>query len=531
MANELVVDILIVEDEFGVLQGMKNAIERSGLPFGRIYAVGSAEDAESIMRAKLPQIIVTDIVLPRRSGLDLLEAVKGTSKYDPKVIVVSSYNEFEYARRSLLLGAIDYMLKPFEMNDLVAKLATVAQHLTEEHNLRHRHRINEERARVGHKVMRNEHLLGYCTEKTMLQEHIYHFLQLWDLEWLTTSKYRVIAFDTDSELPEHDKEAQLRLFSIGNISEETVERRPFSCLFSNWQHRWVVLTALRDYDDLVRELRENVQSYHRLGLRFGISAAVFSFQSLSDAYHQALAALHRATLEDEPEQHYEDLEQEETASEDIDEQCAAAVLDADPKRLAACVHDKVEQLIREQGAASRRPLGQACLDWLVQLQTSIQERTGLMFNHIPLSLWERLDRFESVSSLKSDIVDYLLPFSEELARRLSPPESERAGNAWIEQAKRAIDEMDAADISLHAVAERLLLHPVWLSQLFKKETGRTFSEYLIDWRLNKAKLLLKESPLKIYEIAEKVGYQDLQHFGKLFKKRVGVSPKEYRFGR
>jgi YesN/AraC family two-component response regulator len=81
------------------------------------------------------------------------------------------------------------------------------------------------------------------------------------------------------------------------------------------------------------------------------------------------------------------------------------------------------------------------------------------------------------------------------------------------------------------VADELDIHPVWLSRLFKKETGQNFLDYVTDIRMEKAKDLLRHTSFKIYEIAEKIGYQEIQYFGKLFKKRMNMTPKEFRYGK
>ncbi|ALS28722.1 AraC family transcriptional regulator [Paenibacillus sp. 32O-W] len=87
------------------------------------------------------------------------------------------------------------------------------------------------------------------------------------------------------------------------------------------------------------------------------------------------------------------------------------------------------------------------------------------------------------------------------------------------------------DITLSKIAEELSIHPVWLSQVFKKETGQTFTDYLTDLRINRAKTLLRETSMKVYEIATAVGYNDLQYFGSLFKKKTGETPKAFRYGK
>jgi two-component system response regulator YesN len=87
------------------------------------------------------------------------------------------------------------------------------------------------------------------------------------------------------------------------------------------------------------------------------------------------------------------------------------------------------------------------------------------------------------------------------------------------------------DLTLQIVADELSLHPVWLSQIIKKETGQTYLDHLTERRIERARELLRDTNLKIYEIAEQVGYHDLQHFGQIFKRRSGQTPKEYRYGK
>lgn len=115
--------------------------------------------------------------------------------------------------------------------------------------------------------------------------------------------------------------------------------------------------------------------------------------------------------------------------------------------------------------------------------------------------------------------------------KLSAEISSSNVNAVIERAIQIISKKYMEDLSLQIIADELNLHPVWLSQLFKKETGQTYLDFLTGKRMEQAKKLLRETSLKIYEIAESVGYHDLQHFGSVFKKRVGQTPKEFRYGK
>lgn len=143
------IDILIIEDEGEVLEGIRTSLQQLDPSIGHIYAIGNAEDAREMIRTLFPRIIVTDIVLPRLSGLELLDEVMQISDYEPKVVVISSYNEFSYAQRSLQLGALDYVLKPFDKAEFKQKLLKIVAMIHEEERQRFEMQHRIEHAQMG----------------------------------------------------------------------------------------------------------------------------------------------------------------------------------------------------------------------------------------------------------------------------------------------------------------------------------------------------------------------------------------------
>jgi two-component system response regulator YesN len=522
------IDLLIIEDEAEVLEGIRMVVGLLHPTFRNIYAIGNAEDAKEIIRTMFPRIIVTDIVLPRQSGLELLEEVMQIPGYEPKVVVVSSYNEFSYAQKSLQLGALDYVLKPFDKAEFTRKLQKIVALIQEEDRTSFELKHQAEHARMGTKLLMDQHILGFCTKRTQLQEHIYHRLQLWNLTWLTTSSYHLFAFCVSGDVPERDKEMELQLFAVGNIAAETIQAYMPSYLLRNVHNRWIVISAYPVVEELMDAIRHNVRSYQRLELHCGMSGVMFSFQALAEAYDQAIQALRWATANQLEELSFHDITHwnEHQDYEDVNELCAASLISGDLNGLQQAVHNKVDSLVRFTHIPQRKQLAQSCLDWIIVIQSLVNEKIGIHMDQIALSLWERLECYETIDSVKQDLFDY---FKELSAKIL--PQITGMSNAIIDQAKAMIAGDSDHEVTLQGLAARLAIHPVWLSHLFKKETGQTFSDYMIDLRIEKAKSLLRESNFKIYEIASKVGYQDLQYFGKLFKKRMGMSPKEYRYGK
>jgi two-component system response regulator YesN len=106
--------------------------------------------------------------------------------------------------------------------------------------------------------------------------------------------------------------------------------------------------------------------------------------------------------------------------------------------------------------------------------------------------------------------------------------SEKKRNCYlIEKAKKIILQNLDKEISLSEIASQLYFHPNYLSRLFKKEVGLSITDYQIRLRIEKAKEILREPGVKVYEVAERVGYESVTYFNRLFKKEVGITPKEY----
>lgn len=522
------ISILIVEDEWEVLEGMQNMLLQLTGGTCRIFAIGNAEDAAEIVRSHKPQLIITDIVLPHMSGLHLLEQVRALAGYEPKIVVVSSYDEFAYARRSLQLGALDYLLKPFDRDEFCGKIAELIALVSREE--RHRsdlqHRL--EHSKVGAKVLMDQYVLGFCTKRTQLQEHIYHRLQLWGLTWMTTSAYRMAAFSLEGPLPDNDREVELRLFSVDNVVGETIQQFRPSYLLRNMHNVWILISAYPELGETIEAVRDNVRYYQKMELVFGTSGIAQSFQSLAEAYQQSIRALRWATANRRDVFDYGDLPQAEqdVPADDPDDRFVAHLIAGEGKEWQFWLDERVKRTVRHFQLSNRKQIAQDCLDWIIRIQARAGERTGMNMDQIPLSLWENLEKFDNVDALRRELIRYFEQLSEKIRIQTSG-----FNNAIIEKAKQLIEQNFTRELTLQTLAGELAIHPVWLSHLFKKETGQNFSDYVTELRVGRAKELLRESSLKIYEIAASIGYQDLQHFGKLFKRRTGMTPKEYRYGK
>ncbi|KIL35093.1 hypothetical protein SD71_15705 [Cohnella kolymensis] len=519
--------LLLIEDEPDSLMGMHNAVTAINLDF-TVSTANHAEKALEIITAERPDLIVTDIMLPGMTGLDLIETLKSID-YQPKVIVVSGYNDFEYARRSIRVGAVDYLLKPFSTEEFIEKVEKVLLLIQEErkHDIQFKQQTTY--AEIGNRTMRDSYLIDFCLKRTPLEEHLYQRLSLWEMEWLANESYCVIILDAKG-YPDGKplgQDSSLQTFAIGNIVQELITDHTSSILFIDPKNRWVILTKELEVDVLSRRIIDEVKTYQKIQLALGVSSKRVVFEDICAAYHEALKAFVIHSLSNENgfssmSDHHHIMAT--TESSWAPAEMSSFICEKEKLLIETGVSGFIRQTLLFDGTEGREDIIRHIMNYLAQVHLALSEIRSEEIQEIPMRVWEKLDECRTIQEYEAVVSAYFIALSTEM-----PPL--KIGNALIERAMKIIATRYSEELSLQLIAEQLEIHPVWLSQLFKKETGHTYMDFLTDLRIERAKTHLRETNLKIYEIAERVGYHDLQHFGNKFKQRTGQTPKEYRYGK
>jgi AraC-like DNA-binding protein/FixJ family two-component response regulator len=514
---------VIVEDEKHILNGMREVLAELSEHLNAVMTFDNAEDALEFITRNKPEIVISDIVLPRMSGVDLIERML-TPEYRPKIVIVSGHNDFKYAQRGIKLGVHDYILKPFNNDQFREVVAGMVEAVEKERE--DKLRLAPAAYELGTKTLRNNFLHGLCLKPTALQGHVYYRLQFWSLDWMANTDYSVIAIDFARKgKPIAEMEAELRSFAIGNIVEELIDDFMPSVMFKNVMNQWCLIIGRSDIEQVAERLSNKLAAYQKFEVRFGISERMKAFQMLSDAYEQATQALHLCMLNNgAPIQYFSALHPEpRNAIEDITMHIIDCILSMNLKDTEISVHTLLKIFALSGSRSGMSELARNAVEWIADLHTALSAKTESGISPISLELWDQLDRCTGLEEMQLCICGYL----SKLAERLSASRT----HYLIEQAKKEIQTHFADNITLAGIADKLSIHPVWLSQLFKRECGINFIDYLAEVRIENAKQLLRHSELKIYEIVRAVGYVDVQHFGQLFKKKTGLSPKEFRFGK
>jgi two-component system response regulator YesN len=186
------------------------------------------------------------------------------------------------------------------------------------------------------------------------------------------------------------------------------------------------------------------------------------------------------------------------------------------------------RLVKSWDVHHPKDLQQLTFEWLLDVFRTAQKTTGwkeTSWEKHPIVLWEHLERFDTLESLQQQVTVQLLKAAESIKAQFD------SRSQIVHEAQRLILQRYKENLTLQTVAEHVHVTPVWLSKLFKKETDMNFLEYITDIRMKKAAELLTDLNHKVYQVSYMIGYQDPVHFSKLFKRKYGCTPQEFRNSR
>lgn len=494
--------ILVVDDEPRVRRGVSKLIEMYPEKYELMKCCSNAKEAVEALGTCVPDVIVTDIKMPDQDGLELIKHLKHRY-YNLDFIILSGYGDFEYAKKALQYQVYDFLLKPLKAEDLYTALDGVME------------------KRKKNRVIRTESLddnyffnLIRSTDKEEEKKNL-QALNLYGKE----SRYRVIVLDLEN-IPGTKKVPEL-LKNDGKKFFPNVQYI-YSCfgyqLILVWEEEL-------DRDSLERFLLD-FSDYLCGKIYMGISNSFTSYTDIKDAYFEALNAVKQYIYD--PEQtitYYNSLpDGKETAF-------PAELCD---KIINAVKTGNTESMEKWMGQFwayyKKKKCGILRLKRHLLLLTgdfeALAEELGMdtVYCNAIRDFTGNIEEIRAVSEIEEIWEKNLQAMTKEAGEIAG----RRMNALYLDQILGYVQENYMNDISLDDVADHVNLSVGYLSNYFKGKMDMTFVDYLTQFRLEKAKDLLAHTNEKIYKIAEMVGYQNSQYFVTIFKRKIGVTPLEYR---
>ena len=514
-------NVLLVDDEPMIRFGLRSAVnwEQEGLRLAGEASNGKTA-LEAMSRERI-DILITDIKMPVMDGIELTREAK-RSNPGIKVIFVSSYNDFEYAREAVKLGVVvDYLLKPtMEPGDLVNILRTCKEELDAQ-----RGRRAEPAAEHGTDKLLKRLLLGEAVPRGELPE--------WFGEAVTVSVWQPERLEDGDDLD--------HLLNMERFRDEIARRLERGAPLVTGERELVVIVPDRAGTAQAELNRLHHKLQAELGQPFfaGIAPPVHSPNAVPEAYRWAKEALELAFFEGARRCYHarvgglagelaartpEEAKQAERTWSGLRDRFSRSIASADREESRKTL-EQIFQLWQERKFPKPEVLRQA-----QSLLTVMHSRSGLLTaEDVILRTADKsreLGELPTLAGLCAALRTELDAVPEGGTIRMVPEDS--GGSPAIQLALAYIRQKYREDLSLQEVADHVHMSKNYFSEQFKRHTGLNFIDYVIRLRIHYAKHLLRTTGLKIYEVAAQSGFNSTKHFLKLFKREVGATPAEYR---
>lgn len=534
--------VFLVEDETSVRENLRDNImwQQYGYQFA-----GEASDGEMalpLIRKVKPDLLITDINMPFMDGLALAGIVRQEFPR-MKVVIISVHNDFEYAQRAIRAGVERYLLKPISRSALQKVLQEIREKIEEEreqNNYREKYKEDmQEYEQFSRRVFFEKVFEGHLS----VQE-IYEEAQKFSLE-MDASSYNLamVSLREKRNMEEHSKESRL----VAGKREELTrffQRYPEFLMF-----RWNINTygiLLKGEEEQMEELKGKCReaiiricSGHDSEIEWccAIGEPVKRLSMLPQVYSKVNHMMSYRFLK--PGQHILTMETTSFTSR-VDGKESLGDVDiakADPdiiKNFLAHgqeeeVDDFVDGYLESQKEALKSKMFRDYLMLSIRF-TAIAFVEKLGYTQADLLENTYTDKVQILSLNMEDMRFYmqeLLHRAIELGNQVMESQSKKL----IKRAIIYIEENYTKDsISLNEVAGAVEVSANYFSTVFRQETGLTFTEYVTKKRMDKAKLLLRQTERSSGDIAAEVGFKDPHYFSFVFKKTQGCTPREYRGG-
>ncbi|MFD0676689.1 MULTISPECIES: response regulator [unclassified Paenibacillus] len=513
--------IMIVDDEVIIRTGLAKVINWGELGMELLEPAASAEEALERIPKERPNILLTDIRMSGRTGLQLADEAKRINP-ELEVIVLSGYDDFAYTQQAIRQGVSDYLLKTSRPEEIIKTVLKAKQRIEEKwaaHSQGH----------FQHKEARNRLFERWVVdgETEGIEPHLLttFFPRICE-ETNSVGVWQQIIILSAEGWHESPGSESLLLFAVENMLRDL-----FSCETLLEKRRIIVAIRLKKeqpFDDQnIRYVIGKIERLLKCKLFVAVGKPVEQLRQLHESYTTASEAFGYKSLIGDSMLNYADIMQRKggktVCSHEEELELSSILLEDNPVALKGWVqrmlHEQLEdpQMTLESMEALVHSIALTAHRWLQRVmtatgRTSAREETPAHF-HLKLS----------VITPKDALFQHLYSVMKLYHNQLAEGQATHA-----QKAMAYIEEHLGQDVGLQQVAKHVHLHPNHLSEVFKKETGMTFGDYVAKQKIRRAMEILSVSPAKISEIAVTVGYEDVKYFSQIFKKYTGKTPSEFR---
>ncbi|MEK5549628.1 response regulator transcription factor [Paenibacillus sp. FSL L8-0689] len=538
------VQILLVDDESYVTESLAATIPWETLGIERVHQAVSALAAVDVLEAYDIDILVTDIRMPGMTGLELIVEVNERWPHI-RSLLLTGYADFEYAKKALQLKAFDYILKPVDDEEFIKCVSAAMDSLKEEWEAFDKvHQLQYSR-RNDFGVLRTHLMHDLLLGRDLPVPKIESKMSEYEIKLRTGHPASMLLIQLGKHFSDMDYHSvSLIEYAIGNIAEEVFApdfhvwhcKAPHDCLIVLIEGNWNSFPE-RSVDEQNRFLsaaieafRKNVSNYLKGEIYVALTGWFKFPEELPKLYQTAIRSLYwnhqeetdaLLFIEEQPEQPHSSVKSLEGL---YMHPTLTHLLESRQWDEAEAKVSRVFGKMEEVGY-TREHLYELFISVTSAFMYTAHKQ-GRFITQMDQVGFDPLHAQKMVHSFPH-LKEWIFSMMNKLKSEWSASE-QSAKSYVVKQVQELISQDKGQELSVKTIADQVYLHPVYLSKIYKAETGEGLGDYIIRMRMERALYLLKYSNKKIYEITTELGYQNPQYFSKMFKKHYGMTPHEFR---
>ena len=491
--GEAMYSVILCDDDEIILEGLSEFIHQEIPDVWLAASTSNGTACKASIREIRPDILITDIRLPDCLGFDLIDCAYEVNE-NTSIIIISGYDDFKYAQKALKSGALGYISKPIDLDEFTGILDTAKEKCSQ----------NKKNDLLNRRMFLSDILDLKLTDADEINAKA-HMLNL-NQDILHT--IAIAELDTDSFF-----------------------------LLRHTMQQYVFLVHAHDRDTLELKIRTyhcGVQACLKESSTVAVTITygrfISSLANLRQSYMEALAAMDYKFLIGTSEC---------IAYKDIRAFVCPTVSEPQNPGLLQMADISINSREQLDGQLSKlyhelisfgpdsRSYAQVLLEQMtVSLSKEIQQYDIALTDIFPSPMAE-LETMLKAGSL-NQMLDKFRTFYETVADFIEHQQHNKYAKTINNAIHYIQDNLSKPGLNVNDVARHVYLSPGYFSLIFKRQTGETFSDYLIHLRINKASELIRQSTLRFFEISTLVGYENVSHFNVIFKKYTGFTPSQYR---
>ena len=539
--------IFLAEDEVIVRETIKRMIPWEELGFELVGEAADGEMALPLLIRQKPDLLITDIKMPFMDGLTLAKLAKKELP-ELKIVILSGYDDFNYAKQAINIGVEDYLLKPITKNALIERISEIRSRYEHEKTQKEYYE-KFQREMQAYEKNSSRDFFEALVRGSMDMMEVYKKAEKLGVD-IVAEAYNILIFTMNSE---EDFSGQKEGYS--EWEAESLEM--MEGFFSGNPLAMLFRSNIFSYGVLLKGQKENIEKITKECVKkikgilnrkeskrewfLAVGQPVERLSQIKKSYHTAARAFSQRYLYDENILYYNEMEMMEHRSGQADTNDNAYLKKVDvnalnpailQKFLSNGIQEETENFVKDYFyAIGQEPMESLVFRNYVILNVRFSVITFLKGLGCDTEGMEP-ENTEEILAESGKNIESAIAYAEKMVSQAITIRDQNSGNKNRSILKTAVDFIEShymeEEISLNTVANVANVSANHFSALFSQNMGQTFIEYLTSLRMNKAKELLRCTGMRSSEIAGEIGYKDAHYFSYLFKKTQGMTPSDYR---